>query len=302
MKRFSIFIVFFLFLTSCTEPIVIDLEEGSPLIGVSASITDEYKRHEAVISYTTGFYSNDEPQMISNATVRLMDGTNVYMYEEVPSMPGHYLTVDSLAGVQGVTYTLAVDFFDGTDSVHLTSQSRMNYNVPQIDSLVLAPFVMDDGTPVPYLQTLYPYFQSLPDPTVVYMIKVSKNDTVLRDTLSMYSCIPMAGYAGYYVNGPEMLEKNMLIPIGYFTINDLRDGDSIAAKLYSIEFDYMLYVANVAMSTGSNPLMGPPSNVPSNIMPKGEAVGWFSAASVVSASTIYHADTTYDGGGDFPWF
>lgn len=291
MKKLSTVILPLLLLSACTQEIVIDLEEGKPLIGVSASITDEVMRHEAVLSFTTDFYSTESPRMLSDAIVRLTDGTNVYLYEEQEDNPGHYLTVDSFAGVQGRTYTLTVDALNGDDSVHLYAQSFMNYNVPAIDSVCIAPFVMD-GVPIPTIQCLYPYFQSLPDPTIVYMVKIAKNDTVIADTLSSYSCIPMAGYAGYYVNGPEMLEKNMLIPIGMFMPDQLHDGDSIVSALYSISIDYMMYITYVMTSIGSNPLMGPPTNVPSNILPKGEAVGWFDAASVVRATTIYHADTT----------
>ena len=43
-----VFIVF-LGLASCTEDIVIDIEEGEPMIGVEASFTDELKHHEAIL-------------------------------------------------------------------------------------------------------------------------------------------------------------------------------------------------------------------------------------------------------------
>ena len=41
------------------------------------------------------------------------------------------------------------------------------------------------------------------------------------------------------------------------------------------------------MSTGSNPMMGAPANVSTNIQPVGEGVGWFFTASVVSAETVF---------------
>ena len=34
-------------------------------------------------------------------------------------------------------------------------------------------------------------------------------------------------------------------------------------------------------------VVGPPTNVPTNVQPAGKAVGWFYAASVVSAETVY---------------
>jgi hypothetical protein len=50
----------------------------------------------------------------------------------------------------------------------------------------------------------------------------------------------------------------------------------------------MMFVFNVKMAMGSNPMMGPPTNVMTNMQPAGEAVGWFYAASVVSKEMVYH--------------
>jgi hypothetical protein len=41
------------------------------------------------------------------------------------------------------------------------------------------------------------------------------------------------------------------------------------------------------MSTGSNPMLGAPANVSTNIQPEGEGVGWFFTASVVSSETVF---------------
>ena len=41
------------------------------------------------------------------------------------------------------------------------------------------------------------------------------------------------------------------------------------------------------MSTGSNPMMGAPANVVTNIQPEGKAAGWFTVASVVSVETVF---------------
>ena len=49
-----------LLLASCTEDIVIDVEDGDRMIGVAATFTDEMKCHEAILSYTDDFYNNNE--------------------------------------------------------------------------------------------------------------------------------------------------------------------------------------------------------------------------------------------------
>ena len=84
-----------------------------------------------------------------------------------------------------------------------------------------------------------------------------------------------------------MQAENKEIPIHYFRKPDLRDGDVIRADLYSIQYDYLYFYYSLMMSTGSNPMMGAPANVVTNIQPEGKAAGWFMVASVVSVETVF---------------
>lgn len=277
-------------LFSCTEDVVIDLEEGKPLIGIEASFTDELKHHEAILSYTANFYNSSEITMISGARLYVTDGIDTIRYYEDSLSPGHYFS-ELAAGKRNTNYRMVVDVPDDAQDdgwQHLFAESYMQNNVEVVDSLILKPFL----SPVNHVDTLafmlYPYFQSLSDPSIVYMLGMWKNDTLLTDTLTKRMSIPMAGYAGYYVNGPEMLEKNMEIPVGRFRKNDVHDGDYFRVDFYSIPSDYMYYLYNLMTSMGNNPMMGPPSNVVTNVQPQGKGVGWFYAASVVSAETVWH--------------
>ena len=289
MKKL-LYLIPLLLLFSCKEDIVIDLEEGSPLIGVEGSFTDECKRHEVVLSYTSEFYNSDEIKMITGARVVVTDGVDTIPYLEQADQPGHYLT-DSVAGRKNTLYQLLVeipDEIEGTKYLH--AESYMADNVEEIDSLVLKKYNMFPNMPMfDTIYMLYPYFQSLPDPTIVYMIKVTEDSIPKNDTLLQSSIVPMAGYAGYYVNGPEMLENNMEIPVCMIFESELHEGMVVRLDLLSIPYDYLVFVYNVMMAMGSNPLLGPPANVPTNIQPSGEAVGWFYTASVVSKELIYHA-------------
>ena len=278
---------------SCREAFAIDLEEGSPLIGVEGSFTDEFKRHEVILSYTADFYNSDEIEYISGARVAVTDGMDTIPYIEQTDQPGHYLT-DSVAGRKNTLYTLLVDVPDEAASgsfKHLSAESYMADNVEEIDSIVLKRSSMFPNMPMwDTIYMLYPYFQSLPDPSIVYMIHVTEDTIPQNDTLLKANCIPMAGYAGYYVNGPEMLEDNMEIPVCIITESQLYDGKLIRLDLLSIPYEYMLFIFNVKMAMGSNPMMGSPTNVMTNIQPSGTAVGWFYAASVVSKEMIYHKE------------
>ena len=93
--------------------------------------------------------------------------------------------------------------------------------------------------------------------------------------------------AGYYINGPEMQEANKEIPIAFFRRSNLTPGDTIHADMFSISPDYIYFVYSILVSSGSNPMLGAPANVISNILPEDKAVGWFYTASVVSASVVF---------------
>ena len=282
----------FVVFSSCTEDIVIDVEKGEPMIGVEASFTDELKQHEAILSYTAEFYNEHEIRMVSGAIVYVTDGVDTVYYFEDVEQKGHYFT-DSVAGKKNTLYRLCVEVPEADGNKHkVYAESLIPDNVESIDSLVVKHFNgMNDTMPSMFLmdtiEWLYPYFQSLPDPNIIYMPMVSKNDTSLTDSLKVRMMIPQGGFAGYYVNGIEMLESNKEIPIGYFRRSKLRDGDRIHADLYSITPEYYYYFYSLLMSTGSNPMMGAPANVSTNIQPEGEGVGWFFTASVVSAETVF---------------
>ena len=293
MKKLLILISLAFAMLSCREDFAIDLEEGSPLIGVEGSFTDELKRHEVILSYTADFYNSDEIEYITGARVAVTDGMDTIPYIEQMDQPGHYLT-DSVAGKKNTLYTLLVDVPDEAvpgSFKHLSAESYMADNVEEIDSIVLKRSSMFPNLPMwDTIYMLYPYFQSLPDPSIVYLIHVTEDTIPQNDTLLKANCIPMAGYAGYYVNGSEMLENNMEIPVCIITESQLYDGKLIRLDLLSIPYEYMLFIFNVKMAMGSNPMMGSPTNVMTNIQPSGTAVGWFYAASVVSKEMIYHKE------------
>lgn len=282
-----------LIVTSCTEDIIIDVEEGDRMIGVAAELTDELKRHEAILSYTDDFYNNSEEiRMVTGASVYVTDGIDTVFYTEDSAQPGHYFTTP-FAGRKKTLYRLCITAPDiEGEMVEIFAESFLPDNVDHIDSLVMKPFSGGDDTiPTVFfgdtIEFLYPYFQSLYDSTIVYMPMISRNDTLLTDTLNQRMVIPMAGYAGFYVNGPEMQMANKEIPIYYQRKSELRNGDVFRADLYSIQSDYIFFYYSLLMSNGSNPMLGAPANVSTNIQPPGFGVGWFMTASVVSAETVF---------------
>lgn len=279
-------------LTSCTEDIVIDVQKGEPMIGVEASFTDELKRHEAILSYSADFYNEDDIRMVSGATVYVTDGTDTVYYYEDAECKGHYFS-DLVAGRKNTLYRFCADVpSEDGEVVHVFAESLMPNNVECIDSIVIKPYngVNDTMPSVIFNDTIewiYPYFMSLPDPTIVFMPLVAKNDTIVNDTLMQQLIVPVGGYAGYYINGPEMQLANKEIPVYMFLKSKLKRGDRIRVDFHSIPPDYLTFFYSIAMSSGSNPLLGAPANVGTNIQPSGSGVGWFLTASVVSAETVF---------------
>lgn len=279
---------------SCTEDYVIVTEEGEPMIGVDASFTDELKHHEAILSYTADFSDKNVFRMVSGATVYVTDGVDTVYYLEDADRKGHYFT-GLVAGEKNKLYRFCADIPDEHVEggvLHLFAESFMGNNVEAMDSVVVKTYNgINDTIPEVFLgdtiEFVYPYFQSLPDPSIVYMPMVSKNDTLVTDTLDKRMIIPVGGYAGFYINGPLMQMVNKEIPVYYFYKKDLKRGDRIRLDMYSISPDYMYFYYSLIASSGSNPLLGAPANVVTNIHPVENSTGWFFTASVVSLETVF---------------
>lgn len=285
-------------LSSCIDDIEIETQDGPQLVGINGYISNEYKKHQIVISKTQDFYSTDEIEMISGAEVFVCDGYDTIYFEETGNK-GYYETADSVAGVIGRTYNLNVSFIDDDGEHIYYAQSTMRENVNQIDSLVIKNIVLG-GMTFENAYGLYPYFQSNDDPNINYLINVAINDSLTNESLINCSAYSLAGFAGLYVNGPEFISLAGELPAYFFPMTGsisengsfeyelpIEKGDKISMYLYSVTTEFTTYISDINSNFGSNPMMGMPYNVSTNIYPEGKAVGFFEAYSTVEASIIY---------------
>lgn len=289
MKKAIYIILAILGLTACTEQMVIEPQEGEQLVGVSGSITDEYKKQEVIISRTEPFYGG-APEMISNAMVFVVDGADTIWYEESEN-PGYYYSKEEFAGQTNHCYHLSIDFADENGNHHFYAESTMNENVECVDSIKLKPWIFNALQVDDYLG-VYPYFQTTDDPKTYYMARVRiNNELVGGDTLTKCELFETMGYAGIYFNGPLMVMIAGEFPIYGLNQKDslevVHRGDTVTLDLWSIPRDYAHYIYEISASTGTNPMMGTPSNVSTNIYPEGQAVGCFHASSLQQCSVIY---------------
>ncbi len=295
MQKTILYITLILGLFSCKKDIVIDVESGEQMIGIYGSITTEKKKHSIVISRSTDFYASGDPEMISNATVSAFDGTNTIEFIENPQQPGVYETIEEIAGEVGLTYQLSVDLPDKDGNMkHFWAESIMRPIPEQIDSAKVLPYSFL-GTSVDDYFKICPYFQTIADKEMNYLTKVAINDVLITDTLTESSVMRLVELNGLYFNGPEM--QNLFdkddFPTGIYVLDfekpdeKIKPFDKITIYLYSISNDYRKYIRDIESSSGSNPFMGTPSNVRSNIEPAGSAIGYFYTASMIEYSFIY---------------
>ena len=278
---------------ACTEDIVIDAPVGRKAPVVEGSITDEYKRHEVILSYSSELYSH-EREMISNATVFLIGGGDTIYYYEQEDDPGHYLT-DFVAGKRNTRYHFEVNVPENTWTsrpIRMHTEVKMPKNASCIDSVGLLP--KRDGNNIPLVDDnaavcVCPYFQTISDSSIVYNVRLYLNGARFKNRPSeLFQLFPMKGYAGYYFNGPEMLKDNIEIPVGIMNKSYMHEGDTVTVKLYSISKDYMYYLLNQKLAIGVNPVMGAFPAMYTNILSNCDAIGWFSATSVIEGDGIYH--------------
>ena len=278
---------------ACTEEIIIDAPEGKKVPVVEGSLTNEVRRHEIILSYTSELYST-EREMIPGAEIYVAGGGDTIYYHEVENKPGQYLS-DSVAGKKNTRYHLEINVAENTwhsRPIRMIAEVKMPDNADRIDSIKL--LRKQDQQDVPFVEDtvavrICPYFQTVSDPEIVYNVALYLNGARFRNRPStLFQLFQMRGYAGYYFNGPEMLENNIEVPVGIMNTSYLHEGDTIGLKLHSISKDYMYYLLNQKLAIGVNPIMGAFPAMFTNIMSDCDAIGWFSATSVIGAEAIYH--------------
>lgn len=288
-------VVLGLFAVSCTEDIVMEVPEGKKVPVVEGSITNEYKRHEVILSYSSELYDTDGVEMISGAEVYVSDRNNdtIWFYEQ-EDKPGHYLS-DSVAGVKNRWYHLEVNVEDNTlfsRPIYIYADTKMSNNASGIDSVGLLPLRNEEGLPFVDENAavcVCPYFQTLSNENIVYQVELYLNGSLFKNRPSrLFNLFSMEGYAGYYFNGPEMLKNNTEVPVGIMNKVYLHEGDVIGVKLYSISKDYMYFLIGQKLAIGVNPVMGAFPAMFSNLFSNCDAIGWFNATSIIKGEGIYH--------------
>ena len=164
--------------TACTEEIIMDMPEGRKRPVVEGSITDEFKRHEVILSYSSEMYDTDDPEMISGAEVYVRIGSDTIWFYEQDNKPGHYLS-DSVSGRRNRAHHLEINVKENTlysRPIRMYADTKMSNNARGIDSVGLLPLRNEEGLPFVDDEAavcVCPYFQTLSDASIVYNVELS---------------------------------------------------------------------------------------------------------------------------------
>lgn len=248
MKIVSILIIAItsLFITSCEEVIIVDLETAPPQLVIDASIdwvkNSAGNEQRIKLSTTTAYY-NDEFPSVSGALISVTNEANsVFTFTESATSKGEYLCTD-FEPIIGQTYTLTVnvnnELFTATET--LVSVPEISDKVDQDNT---GGMVGDE------VEIIY-YYQ----------------DNATQNNYYLYgfetSHIPFTQYA---VEIDENTQGN-LTP-AFYANKDLKPGDVVTLNLYGTSKRYSEYFKKLILASGSggSPFATTPSAVRGNII------------------------------------
>lgn len=255
--------------SSCTERIDISLDDSTVKLVIEGSITTERKSHKVFLSTTSGYFYNQKPESVQGATVSISDGVNNYNLTETG--PGVYQTAQFVRGSEGITYTLNIKLNSqvGGYTEFTASSKILPVASPDSVKLLYHPEWSSSG-----LWEVMCYFQD-PPTTDFYRFLVSKNGTLVSDTLDEWVVTDDRFFNGYYVNGATVAYLDQGTKEERLT-----SGDIVVVEMNNLSEEYANFIWNSQSEIrGSYPLFsGPPANVKGNI--SNGAIGFFSAHAV----------------------
>lgn len=266
--------------TSCEKDVILDLSdvEGQYVI-VEANITDGEKIQWIKLSYSSSYYDVTRGQGISNATVKIESGDDVFVFEQWNSdtLPGYYYNTDISQQLTEKVYELSVE----VQGEKFTASSELR-PVPSIDSLSIKinPF-SSLGFTQDTIYDIFVHFRDLPTEGNYYLFNYTVNDTLQTPRPTDKGLV-----------SDENLDETVSLAIFNINRNKLKDEDKITLEIRSISrenFDfYNIFFTQTDLS--GNPFAGaPPANIPTNL--SAGARGFFQVSATGKSSIIFNAES-----------
>ncbi len=263
----------FIFSSSCTERITIDLDNSYTRLVVYGEITNIPKIHSIKLTSSSDYYSNTYPAAVSGALVSIFDDKTEFVLHENLKLPGVYETNSLFSGNSGKTYRLEIENIDINKDGVMESYSASSYMPPvaKIDSIRMS--YMSNSFLSGWQILLYAL--DPPDRKDYYIFKVYKNGKLQSDSLSEYFFQSDELFNGKYTNGIVSQFLN-----DHKANEKVAGGDTIMFELDGITKEYFNFLseAQAEIFTKTPLFSGPSANVKSNI--SNNALGFFTAYSL----------------------
>ncbi len=241
MRALFLFFISVVILSSCTEDIVLDVNQVQPKIVIEGLVTDKPGHQMVKVSRSVGFYTDGTTPKITNAAITVTDDlgatvTFTHNPRNHPDSAGIYLPATPFVGKVGRTYTLHVTAdgqnFEAKDELlSVISMDSLKYQVSEFES--------EDPKDEGKIYELLMYARENQDEKNFFLFKFYRNDslTYYNDTDIYYSDdellaenINGAPSPVYYGKDDQaMVEVYSLSRMGYVYFNDLfsiLNGDS----------------------------------------------------------------------------
>ncbi len=283
----------FLFASSCTDPIDVDLNFDNAQLVVDAWVDDQAKDQIIRLTLTQQYDNSARAEGVPGATVEVVEGSNVY--EFVDQGNGDYKWSSdgtTTLGEVGDVFVLKINadgnLYEGTTSM---------YRVPEIDSITTEERKDEIG----FADGIYAqlYARDLPGIGDTYWARTYKNGIFLNKPAELFPIYDATFSPGSSLDGITFIPpiRELINPIpdapenGEDVPSPYKVGDEIRVELMSIsnEAYEFLSIAFEQMTNGTNTIFALPiantrSNV-FNIITGERMIGFFNVGST-SVETI----------------
>lgn len=278
--------LFAIVLAACTDPIDIDLDEGTPQLNVDAFLNDKPEEQKVRLLMTTNYFDNESINAISDATVTLTSELQeewTFTYDKdgyyvLPHTPGDTLIrpfVNYTLWIKhdGATFTAGALSMPTTIVDSITFEEQVPSGPGSLDGFI-GEFWARDIAGMPNF----------------YWIQTYKNDTFISDPNFINVAFDAAQGEG--ADGLTFIPP---IRTGINTFpNIFEKDDNVRVEIHGISFEtYQFIFQAQSQITNGGLFATPPYNVVTNIEnvngsdeAKDKAVGWFSVATVSSREAV----------------
>lgn len=278
LKWLLIFIVPAAILISCTERIDLKIDEEYQKLAVEAYVTPTPEAQFVKLTKTSGYFSQEAPEPVSEAVVMVNNGDKNFQWNESPEKPGYYLPPDDFTVIVENEYHLSVDL---KNEIGGASHYESSAVMPRFEAVIDSIRVIWRGDFERWIIKLYALEPQGPD---FYMFNALRNNQLITDSISRVGITDDRLVDGIYISGIYTL---------FFYEDELDIGDTVTMITSAITQDYYKYVSEVQTELFPKvPIFsGPSANVRSNI--SNGAIGYFAtfvsdtATNIINESGIW---------------